>query len=412
MISPLSDLRCLGTFSKPNLSNNGYLACCSIESIVRITGIVSYMLIRCPFLGGCALTIIPAVALVNKVYGNWLNKNARQVQDALAAANHVAQETFSCVRTVIAFASETQEYEKYREKIDHQYRLNVRQLYISGVYYMVISTFLINTVVQAALLFIGTALIEKGKLTGEVLLAFMLYQGQLQNETMNLFQSYTSLVKSSGAGDKVFSLLDRTPDPPGTGSPSVTTTEIEDEDEAAVDERQVSPQSERTVLARNPPGDHYQQSSCNVFIKDVRFAYPCRLDNVVLDGFNLEIPRGSTVALVGSSGCGKSTVVGLLQRFYDPNSGCVLIDGDDLKNLDIKKHRRRIGVVTQDPILFKGTILSNITYGCPTDTREVAIQAAMMANAHAFVSSFPEGYDTDGKFNRGVVPIACNCSGL
>ena len=112
--------------SLPSLTTNTYVN--SIESVVRITGIVSYMLFRCPVLGFCAMTIIPAVAFVNKMYGNWLNKNAMQVQDALAAANHVAQETFSCVRTVIAFASEHQECIKYKEKIDHQYRLNIRQV--------------------------------------------------------------------------------------------------------------------------------------------------------------------------------------------------------------------------------------------------------------------------------------------
>lgn len=87
------------------------------------------MLIQCPILGFCAITIVPAVGLVNKIYGNWLNKNAAEVQDALAAANHVAQETFSCIRTVIAFASERQEYRKYKERIDHQFKLNVRQVY-------------------------------------------------------------------------------------------------------------------------------------------------------------------------------------------------------------------------------------------------------------------------------------------
>jgi ABC-type multidrug transport system fused ATPase/permease subunit len=99
----------------------------SIEAVVQITGITAYMLIRCPRLGACALSIIPIVAIVNKYYGNWLSQNARKVQDALAAANSVAQETFSCIRTVIAFASEEFEYDKYVERIDTQYRLNVRQ---------------------------------------------------------------------------------------------------------------------------------------------------------------------------------------------------------------------------------------------------------------------------------------------
>lgn len=94
--------------------------------------------------------------------------------------NAVAQETFSCIRTVISFASEQEQYRKYKEKIDRQYELSIRQLYIQGVYYFAVSTFLINTVVQGTLLMIGIALIQHGKMTGEILLAFMLYQGQLQ----------------------------------------------------------------------------------------------------------------------------------------------------------------------------------------------------------------------------------------
>ena len=164
----------------------------SIESIVRISGITAYMMIRCPRLGGCALSIIPVVAVVNKYYGNWLSQNAKKVQDALASANSVAQETFSCIRTVIAFASEDLEYKKYVERIDEQYRLNIKQTYMTGIYYMFVSTFLINTVVQGSLLLFGSHLIQQGRLTGEVLLAFMLYQGQLQQEMLNLFQSYSS----------------------------------------------------------------------------------------------------------------------------------------------------------------------------------------------------------------------------
>ncbi len=97
----------------------------SIEAVVRITGITAYMMIRCPQLGACALSIIPIVAIVNKYYGNWLSRNARKVQDALAAANLVAQETFSCIRIIIAFPSEEFEYDKYVERIDTQYRLNI-----------------------------------------------------------------------------------------------------------------------------------------------------------------------------------------------------------------------------------------------------------------------------------------------
>jgi ABC-type multidrug transport system fused ATPase/permease subunit len=138
------------------------------------------MIVRSPRLAACALSIVPIVAAVNKVYGDWLSANARKVQDALASANAVAQETFSCVRTVIAFAAEQLEHDKYVKMIDEQYRLNVKQTCLTGIYYMFVSTFLINTVVQGTLLLVGSFLIEHGQLTGDVLLAFMLYQAQLQ----------------------------------------------------------------------------------------------------------------------------------------------------------------------------------------------------------------------------------------
>ena len=348
----------------------------SIESVVRITGIAIYMLVRCPTLGGCALTIVPVVAVVNKFYGNWLRKNAIEVQDALAQANSAAQEAFSCVRTVIAFAAEYSEIRKYSDRIDEHYRLNIRQLMMTGIYYMVVSTFLINTVVQSALLLIGTELIREGRLTSEILLAFMLYQGQLQNETMNLFNSYSSLIKSSGAGDKVFQMLDRMPAPPGTGNPNVTVSEQPDNSESG------------------GLGAVRQCRSC-VQLTDVRFTYPTRPTHVVLKNLNLTIPAGSTMALVGSSGCGKSTIVSLLKRFYDPEAGLIFIDGKDLRSIDIKEHRRHVGVVTQDPVLFTGSILSNIIYGCPGATLEDAMEAAKLANAHSFVTSFPDAYNTE-----------------
>lgn len=173
---------------------------------------------------------------------------------------------------------------------------------------MVISTFLINTVVQATLLIIGTTLIEHGKLTGEILLAFMLYQGQLQSETMNLFQSYTSLVKSSGAGDKVFSLLDRQPAAPGTGSGAV----ISSEQEEVVQTRNGEQRSAATGTSSRPLFTEGNATSCSVEIKDVHFTYPSRPDHQVLKDFNLEIPKGKTVALVGSSGTFHSDDAGYL----------------------------------------------------------------------------------------------------
>ena len=108
----------------------------SIESVVRITGITAYMLVRSPLLGACALSIVPAVAVVNKLYGDWLRRNAVQVQDALAEANAVAQEALANVRTVLAFAAERRECARYENRIERQYCLNVQQIYMTAAYYM------------------------------------------------------------------------------------------------------------------------------------------------------------------------------------------------------------------------------------------------------------------------------------
>ena len=326
------------------------------------------MMVRSPTLGLCAVSIVPLVGAINKKYGDWLSRNAKAVQNALADANATAQEAFALIRTVIAFASEDTETEKYSRKIEEYYHLNMKQLYMTGFYYMIVSTFLINTVVKAALLYIGTVLIQQGRISPEILLAFMLYQGSLQNETQNLLNSYTSLIKSSGAGDKVFALLDRRPEPPGTGSPEVIL-------ESA---------------SRNSSIDDSDEHEGGVELRDVSFTYSSRPDHTVLDNLSLKISSGSTVALVGASGCGKSTVISLLERFYDPVQGSILIGGHDLKSLPLKDHRKCLSIVTQEPLLFSGTILSNILYACPDASFEDVVQAAKLANAHDFIESFPD----------------------
>jgi ABC-type multidrug transport system fused ATPase/permease subunit len=345
----------------------------SIESVVRILGITGYMLLRSPMLGACALSLAPFIAVINKLYGNWLAKNAAAVQDALAEANSVAQEALCNIRTVISFAAEQQENDAYSAKIQQQYTLNIRQLFMTGIYYMFVNTFMINTIVQGTLLYIGSVLIQEDKLTADVLLAFMLYQGQLQQETLNLFQSYSSLIKSSGAGDKVFELLDRKPPAPSINNLNV---------------RAYNKGTEGNRCEAGFVSNHLY----TVRLENIFFSYPSRPHVNVLENLSLTIPKGKTLALVGASGCGKSTVINLLQRFNDPIHGNVFVNGCNMKELDVLEYRRNIGVVTQNPVLFQGSLLDNILYGCAGATRNDAMRAAKMAHAHDFCLEL--GYDT------------------
>lgn len=157
-------------------------------------------------------------------------------------------------------------------------------------------------------------------------------------------------------------------------------------------------------------------------MRNVTFAYPKRPDNVVFKGLNLDIYRGETVALVGPSGQGKSTIVGLIERFYDPAGGSVELLGNNLTDINVRYLRDQIGLVEQEPTLFAMSIGDNIAYGLPGASREEIIEAAKLANAHTFISSFPKGYDTNvgqrgsqlsgGQVSRGATVLDIDRFGL
>ena len=134
--------------------------------------------------------------------------------------------------------------------------------------------------------------------------------------------------------------------------------------------------------------------SGDVEFRSVEFAYPSRPDSIILNDFNLKVAAGTTVALVGGSGSGKSTVIALMERFYDPRRGEVLLDGIDIRSLRLKWLRSQIGLVSQEPTLFATSIKENILFGKEEATMEEVVAAAKASNAHNFISQLPQGYDT------------------
>jgi ATP-binding cassette subfamily B (MDR/TAP) protein 1 len=176
----------------------------------------------------------------------------------------------------------------------------------------------------------------------------------------------------------------------GTLTPSTSKSSLSSSRENSENDLQALDEQEGDVLLEKIEID----DEIHIAFKDVVFSYPNRPKKKILEKFNLEIRKGETVALVGPSGGGKSTTVGLIERFYDPNDGAVEYSGVDIKSLNVAWYRDQIGFVQQEPVLFNDTIANNIAHGAPGATRQQIEEAARQANAYDFISSFPEGFDT------------------
>jgi len=363
-----------------------------IEAFVRIFGIFIYMLVRDWKLGLVTCACIPVVSVINKLYRDWLRKNAKVVQTSLARGSTVAFEVLCSMKTVLSFCNQGHEIERYRKAVQMWYELTLRQRYMGAVYAMFIGSFLCNTCIKAAVLLYGIKLHKQGTDTG-VLIAFMLYQGQLQGWIMMILQVFTDVVKSMGAGEKVFELMDRVPKAGwAAGLRS---------DEPAPD---VEDAADGTGF---PPGG---AGGCVQF-NAVDFKYSGRKGRAALTNVSFVANPGETVALVGQSGAGKSTCFHLLEHYYEPNNGVVTVDGVPVHQISPKKLHSRVALVGQEPVLFSGTIRSNIMYSVLNERpglealmeKDPALkaeydarvqEAAKQANAADFIADLPDGYET------------------
>ncbi len=357
----------------------------SLEAVVRASGISAYVFVASPRLGLLAWALVPATALANRAYGKRVAAAARQQQAALAGASTVAAEALGAMRTVAAAGSQAHEMARYGRWNDTAMRAGLRQGRLDGVYYAVISSFLQSAVVQGSLLAYGARLVLRGELAGERLIAVMFYQSQLMDQFTAVLNTFTTLFKTSGAAAKVFQLLDAVPVECGG---------------AVV---HAAPES-------MPPAVGH------VRFEDVTFAYPSRAATPVLRGVSLDAPPGKTLALVGASGGGKSTLFHLLEGFYAPTAGTVSLDGVSVHAAPPAWLHAAVALVAQEPVLFAGSVAENILY-CKRAAQAAADQAAAprageeepplteeearsveaaarTAHAHDFVAALPRAYRT------------------
>ncbi|KAL7276458.1 ATP-binding cassette permease mdl1 [Rhizina undulata] len=308
--------------------------------------------------------MFPPIAIGAFFYGRSIRNLSRRIQRNLGTLTKIAEERLGNVRTSQSFAGEILEVGRYNKQVKKIYELGKLEALISATFFS--STGFIGNMTILAILYIGGQQVRSGAISIGELSSFLMYTAYAGSSLFGLSSFYSELMKGVGAASRLFELQDR--------APSIQATV-----------------GEKVTSARG-----------TIKFDNVTFSYPTRPAVTIFDGLSFSIPPGTNVAIVGPSGGGKSTISALLLRFYDPESGQVTINDVPISRMNLKSLRRRIGVVSQEPVLFSGTIAENIAYGKPNATRAEIVAAAKKANC-TFIADFPEGLETSVGARGGML---------
>jgi ATP-binding cassette, subfamily B, bacterial MsbA len=306
-------------------------------------------------LTGLILLVLPPLMLFARIFGKRLRVFSEKVQDKLAKATVVLEEGVSSIKVVKSFAREAFEKKRFENEIETAFEESVRKVKISSFFgpFILGLTFLVS----ALLIWYGGNQVMQGTTTPGELAAFFLYALIIAGPIGTFVRIYTQIQEALGAVRRVYEILDTQPDIKSPENPVAL------------------PRIEGKIQYEN-----------------VTFGY--REEAPVLKNVSFEILPGETAALVGPTGAGKSTLIQLLHRFFDPDQGCVKLDGHDIRQLDLKNFLEQIALVPQETLLFGGSIRENILYGKLDATEEELVDAAKSANAHEFILKQENGYDT------------------
>ncbi len=327
------------------------------QIVVLVSGLIIIAWLT-PQLSLIMLMTFPVVVVVAIVFGRYIRKISRRRQDELAATNTIVEETLQSFSVVKSFTNELLEATRFGTSVDRVVNISLRFARIRGLFFIFIITVLFGAIFF--ILWQGAILVKNGEMEVGDLFSFILYTGLIGGAIGGLGNLYTALVGAIGATERIQEILD---------------------------------QESEVELSQQPlrPEDRFEG---NIEYQAVQFSYPTRKDVPVLKGIDLSIRAGQKIALVGTSGAGKSTIIQLLLQFYPIDGGDIRVDGRSIYDYDLTRYRQNIGIVPQEVLLFGGSIRENILYGRPGASEAEVIDAARQANAWDFIQSFPDGLET------------------
>ena len=327
-----------------------------IPELLNLVFVAIVMLILNVKLALACIALLPILTLAMFVIEIYSRRRWEVYRNKRSNLNAFTHEEFSGVKVVQSFAKEEYTEEKFAELVKQQKKSFNRAVRLNDFFWPLVElSWGIGTVIVFS---VGYRLIISGEIQVGTLIAFSMYTGMFWRPIMNLSNFYNTLITNFSAADRIFDILD------------------------------ISPEIENIESAEKMP-----EIKGDVEFKNVTFSYDETSE--VLKVVNFKVNSGEKIALVGSTGAGKSTIVSLLSRFYDVTSGEILVDGKNIKNVNLESYRSQMGIMLQDTFLFSSTIMENIRYGRLDATDEEVILAAKAVNAHEFINKLEKGYNTE-----------------
>jgi len=329
----------------------------ALRSAVMLIGALIMLCITSPKLTGLLLLLIPVVVLPVIIYGRKVRRLSRASQDRVADSSGLAGESLNAIHIIQAFSLEKFQSDRFAQSVESAFTTAKQRILMSSV----LSALVVLTAFTAivCVLWIGANEVIRGTITPGILGQFLLYAVYVAGTVMALGEVWSDVQRAAGAMERLMELL-----------------------------------SSRSNIRSPANPVPFRENRGNLSMEQVTFWYPSRPEQPALRDFSLRVRPGETVALVGPSGAGKSTVFQLILRFYDPQSGRILLDGVDIRQAALDEVRSRIGIVPQSTILFAASAMENIRLGRPDAGDEEVIQAAKVAIADEFIRKLPQGYDT------------------